>query len=223
MSVHLTPVVAMIPTIGRSTYLLGLLQRLQLEDIAVRLMVNEGTTPSEVARYKELTHWGAIDLRPGCSIYQEMNEAADWACSLDAHLLVLNDDIQIPSGFGRCMGEALDRHPGYGLISTNMHRPHPIAEPGGGVTPAGFRSGDRRAFANWAFIARPEAWQKIGDFKIWYGDDHLISQVEAAGWGVGYLSSVGVYHDTSTTARQLPWVNDAIVQDQALWAQIGGR
>lgn len=217
-----TRVVACIPTIGMSLHLLGMLQRLQLESIPVRLMVNAAVTPDEVGRAKDLAHWGSIDLRPGETIYQEWNEAAEWACSLDAHLLVLNDDIQVPASFGVSLGKLLDEHESYGLISSNAAAVAPVVDHLQPPVPAGFHRGDRRAFANWAFIARPAAWQMVGDFKVWYGDDDLIYKVGAAGWDVGYAPGIGVYHETSTTCRQLPWTNEAIADDHALWMRSGG-
>lgn len=211
-----TRVVACIPTIGMSPHLGGLCQSLAGEQIETRLYVNSGEVP-ELVRQASADHKGWICHRPEWTIYQEWNDAAEWACELDAFLLVLNDDIIIAPQFGFWLGEALDRYPEYGLISANPARPTPVSEPGGVVVPTGFRQGDRRAFANWAFAARPMAYHMVGGFEVWYGDDHLIRQVEDANWYVGHLTSVGVYHDTSTTTRQLPWTNEAVARDHARW------
>jgi hypothetical protein len=217
----MTRVVAVIPTIGLSPHLRGLLEVLQRDHVAVRLMVNSEEIPSAVRDAKDLAHWGSVDHRPGDTIYQEWNEAAEWACSIDAYLLVLNDDIAIASGFAHSLGSALDQHPDYGLISACPHLTSPVSAIDGAVHPAGFRAGDRRAFVNWAFAARPEAWQMIGDYEIWYGDDDLIAKVGNAGWGVGYLEGVGVSHDTSCTTRQMPWTNEAVARDHARWVASG--
>lgn len=215
-----TRVVACIPTIGLSPHLRDLMQSLQAEDVAVRLMVNSSEVPDTVQAEQASVGWGSIDHRPDWSIYQEWNEAAEWACSLDAYLLVLNDDIVVAPHFATALGLALDEFDSYGLISADPHHPSPQSMVGTSPIPAGFKRGDRRAFANWAFAARPAAWQMIGDFEIWYGDDHLIYQVEQAGWDVGYHQGTGVFHDTSCTTRQLPWTNEAVARDHVRWAAI---
>jgi hypothetical protein len=217
----MTRVVAVIPTIGKSPYLRDLCQSLAAEGIDTRVYVNSDTVAGEIALDIKAAGWDTLWHRPGWTIYQEWNDAAEWACSLDAHLLVLNDDIQVAPQFAAWMGNALDRFPEYALISTHAGRPVAFSDPGGNVIPAGFRVGDRRAFANWAFVARPEAWQMIGDYEIWYGDDDLIAKVGNAGWGVGYLDSVGVAHYTSTTTRQMPWTNEAVARDHARWVASG--
>lgn len=216
-----TQVVACIPTIGMSPHLLTLVQALQAEDVAVRLMVNSDEMPEQVESIQAAVGWGALDHRPGRSIYQEWNEAAEWACELDAYLLVLNDDIGIAPLFATALRQALDEFDSYGLVSADTTCPYPVSLVGAEPVPAGFQRGDRRAFANWAFVARPAAWQMIGDYRIWYGDDDLICKVGRAGWEVGYARGTGVFHDTSCTTRQLPWTNGAIAADHALWTRAG--
>lgn len=215
----MTSVVACIPTIGMSPLLLGLVQSLFAEGVAVRLMVNSDQMPDEVQRVQASAGWGAIDHRPGHTIYQEMNEAAQWACDLDAYLLVLNDDIEIAPSFALALRAALDEFSDYGLISSDPSVPHPITMVGATVVPASFELSNRAAFANWAFIARPAAWQMIGDYEIWYGDDDLIRKVNAAGWKTGFHQGTGVRHETSTTFRRLPWVNEAVARDHARWTK----
>jgi len=216
-----TPVVACIPTIGLSPHLRGLCQSLAMEEVETRIYVNSQSVPNSVVEDIVAVGWEQVlHHRPGQSIYQEWNEAAKWACELDAYLLVLNDDIGVAPYFAHALGSALDEFESYGLISADPSHPTPQSTLGASPIPSGFKRGDRRAFANWAFAARPAAWQMIGDFEIWYGDDHLILQVERAGWDVGYQRGTGVFHDTSSTTRQLPWTNEAVARDHVRWAAI---
>lgn len=217
----MTQAVAVVPTIGLSPHFRELLRALLAADVPALVMVNSPEVPDTTRDDVAAVGWGSIEHRPGRTIYQEWNEAAEWACSLDSYLLVLNDDITVPPELGAAMVSALDEHESYGLISTDAGTPTPQATVGAELHPAGFRAGQRRAFAAWAFIARPAAWQMVGDYEVWYGDDDLIAKVERAGWEVGYQRGTGVGHDTSCTTRQLPWTNEAVARDYARWVASG--
>jgi hypothetical protein len=204
-----------------SPHLPKLLDAMRDDGVPTLLAVNSDELPQSVRQAQADVGWGSVEHRPGQTIYQEWNEAAEWACSLDAHLLVLNDDIDPARHLSTALGTALDEHGSYGLISADAGHPFPQSTIGAELHPAGFRLGARRAFAAWAFIARPAAWQMIGDYEVWYGDDDLIAKVEAAGWDVGYQRWTGVGHDTSCTTRQLPWTNEAVARDHARWVASG--
>ena len=219
----MTRVVACIPTIGLSPYLRDLCQSLAAEQVETRLYVNSHSVPNSVVEDVAAAGWKHVLYhRPGRTIYQEWNEAAEWACELDAYVLILNDDIAIGPGFPGALGAALDANPDFGLISSDTALPRAETYPGGGVIDVAHHLGNRREFANWAFIARPEAYHMVDEgLKIWYGDDDLIWKVCEAGWRTGLLRGVGVFHDTSTTSRQMPWTVAAAGEDGARWTATG--
>lgn len=213
-------IVACIPTIGLSGDLDDLVYALSLQGVATtRLYVNSEHVTEGLLQLVE--GWPVddeVELHhvPGESIYYGWNHAAEWACELDAYVLILNDDIIIPDGFVTVMHDALDGNEDYGLIG--VQAPHAVNVPPYQVSAHSHHAGDRYSFSAWCFIARPEAWQLIDPgYRVWYGDDDLIWKVNAAGWKTGSLHGVGVEHHVSTTTRQVPGAMAAAHEDGLLW------
>lgn len=205
---------ACIPTIGLSRDLDGLVEYLRDRIDVVELYVNSDDVPEHVG-VREAHVNVYVYHRPGKSIYDEWNEAAHRAREQDAYLLVLNDDIIVPDGFEISLHDALDGHPDYGLMGVSGYSA--VNSPPFAVTAVSHQAGNRREFSNWAFAARPEAWQDVGAYEIWYGDDDLLWKTTAAGWLIGVLQGLGVEHHVSTTSHQCPWTIEAAGRDHHLW------
>lgn len=207
---------ACIPTIGLSPHLDPLVEYLRHRIDSVKLYVNSAEVPDSVAVLE--AHLNVfVHHRPGKSIYAEWNEAAQRAREAKALMLVLNDDIAVPEDFEIPLRDTLVDRSQYGLISVGEG----VATNGPpyGIRSVSHQRGNRREFLQWAFIARPDAWQNVDEsFEIWYGDDDLIWKMIAAGWEVGVLSGLGVQHFTSSTVGRLAWVPEAAGRDGERWA-----
>lgn len=217
-----TPVVAVIPTIGLSPLLDGLVYKLIEEGIPTRLYVNGPVRESILKIVEGWPHDGLVELHvmPDVSIYAEWNHGVHWACEVDSYALVMNDDIQIPDQLATSLADALDGHQEYGVMGVDSGSI--LNSPPYGVRPLSHQQGNRYAFSAWCFMARPEAWQDIDErYKIWYGDDDLVWKTNSAGWFVGALQGTGVHHSVSTTTGQTPWVAHAAYEDGQLWVRTG--
>lgn len=210
---------ACVLTLGLSPYLEDLVEHLLSERIQTRLYVN-GPVREGLLRIAEgWPHEGLLELahRPEQTIYAEWNDAAAWARERgDCCLLLLNDDIAVPTGLLTELHLALDARPGYGLVtvarSAQLMRPVD-------VLPKSHQAGTRRELMTWCSVVRPEAWPEVDPaYRIWYGDDDLVWKLNEAGWLTGVLEGTGAVHHTSTTLSQTAWVNDAIAEDGQRWA-----
>lgn len=212
----MTDIVACIPTIGLSPHLDPLVEYLRHRIMRVELYVNSTEVPDHVAAYD--AHANVyVYHRFGWSIYREWNESVARAYTDDAFVLVLNDDITVPEDFEIPLRDTLLDRSQYGLISVGEG----VATNGPpySIKSVSHQAGNRREFLQWAFIARPEAWQDVDEnFEIWYGDDDLIWKITEAGWEVGVLHGLGVTHHTSSTVGQLGWVPEAAGRDGERWS-----
>lgn len=212
---------ACVLTVGLSPYLDYLILPLLLEGVSTRLYVNSDS----VDGYDELLqipedylHDGVLELvhRPGETIYAEWNHAAAWARERGDCLLLLNDDIAVPTGLFTELHAALDVRPDYGLIT--VERQSMLLRPVD-VLPKSHAAGNRYDLLPWCAVARPEAWPEVDPkYRIWYGDDDLIWKLNETGWKTGVLQGVGAVHHTSTTSNQLDWVGPAAHEDGRRWA-----
>jgi GT2 family glycosyltransferase len=156
---------------------------------------------------------------PGASIYTEWNHAAAWALDEDAYLLQLNDDIVITQCLPGALAMTMNRESTFGLLGVGEY--HLVCDPGEAVETS-FALGNRYAFSAWCFMVRPGTWTDVDErFRIWYGDDELIWNVNAAGWRTGVVRGVGVIHHTSTTSTRCPWTVTAAGEDRVLWESKG--
>lgn len=205
---------ACIPSIGKSAWLPALVDRLNEDDVAVRIYVNSERIEGSICD----TKCADICHRADRSIYGAWNRAAEFArhYGID-YLMLCNDDIEILPGTARALADAMDANPEYGAISVGEQY---LCVAPGAVTPLSHQADTRRGFLQWCFVARVEAWQDVDPrYQIWYGDDDLIWKLNAAGWLTGALAGVGAIHYTSTTISQTPWVNEAAGHDGQIWAQ----
>lgn len=208
---------ACIPSIGRSEYLYELVEVLVGDGIPVHVWVNQ----PGVRLIDQLSGLAFTEhRRPKASIYEEWNMAARKAKEAGyGYMLVCNDDITMLPGTVRALVDAL-ADTNWAAISVGETEPvvHPTS-----LTATSHAAGTRRAFLQWCFLVRLEAWQDVDPrYQIWYGDDDLLLKLEGAGWRYGALHGVGVRHHTSTTLNQTDWVNAAIADDIALWTKERG-
>lgn len=213
----MTSVCVIIPTIGLSQCLAALIDTCwqSLSVIEVHLYDNRkemATLPATDSR--TMNHW-----IPGRSFYGSWNEGVAKAADRNAYALLLNDDIVIPNGIIEALADALDHYPEYGLIAADGPIGQAICQPGS--VESIYHGYRRHEFAAWCCMARPEAWQTVDErYRVYFGDDDLLWKVRHSGWETGILRGVGVYHDTSTTLRQLDWIDAAIIEDQRLWQSV---
>lgn len=215
----MTGVSACVLTLGLSPYLDDLLQHLLEEGVTTRLYVNADAPTEGLLRVVEgWPHGGLIELamRPEQTIYGEWNDAAAWAREReDCCLLLLNDDIAVPTGLLTELHLGLDARPDYGLLT--VERQMQLMRPTD-VTPKSHQAGTRRELLTWCTVVRPEAWPGVDPaYRIWYGDDDLVWKLNATGWKTGVLEGTGAVHHTSTTLGQTAWVNEAITEDDQRW------
>lgn len=211
---------ACVLTLGLSPYLDDLLEHLVREQIPTRLYVNsDGVTESLLYVLEGWPHEGLLELahRPGDTIYAEWNDAAAWAREReDCCLLLLNDDIAVPSGLLTELHLGLDARPDYGLVT--VARDAQVMRPVD-VTPKSHGAGNRYELLPWCCVVRPEAWPGVDPaYRIWYGDDDLIWKLNETGWKTGVLEGTGAVHHTSTTSHQFDWVPGAAAEDGQRWA-----
>lgn len=198
-----------------------LLKHLLVEGVHTRLYVNSDDADGhdELLRLLEdLPHDGLLELvhRPGETIYAEWNHAAAWARERGDCLLLLNDDIAVPTGLLTELHAALDVRPEYGLIT--VEKQAQLLRPTD-VVPKSHAAGNRYDLLPWCAVVRPEAWPGVDpEYRIWYGDDDLIWKLNEAGWKTGVLLGTGAVHHTSTTSNQLDWVGAAAREDGVRWA-----
>jgi hypothetical protein len=209
------PLVTAIPSMGMSPLLADVVRVARQESLAVRVYDN---TPEDEDSQIPIIPGVTVVRLPGHTIYSEWNNAAQWAYDLNVNLALLNDDLYLPSGVLTTLSEALDDNPMYALISVDWDE-RPIAEPHVVRARGTFRE---HGIAGWAFVVRSDRWPGVDPlYRVWYGDDDLVAKLLSAGWEVGRYRGVFVAHETSTTIHNLPWTQDAIIEDVVRWSRRG--
>jgi hypothetical protein len=210
------PLVTAIPSLGISPLLAEVVAVARKESVAVRVYDN---TPADEDSRIPIIPGVTVVRMPGRSIYSEWNDAAHWARDLDnAHLALLNDDLHLTPGVLTALSQALEDSPTYALISVDWDE-RPVEEPHIVRARGTFREG---GIAGWAFVARSDRWPGVDPlYQVWYGDDDLVAKLLSTGWEVGRYRGLFVPHETSTTIHNLPWTQDAIVEDAIRWSRRG--
>jgi hypothetical protein len=221
---------ACIPTIGKSRYLLGLVDVLLGDCVAFIDLPDNGSGEHGLVRQLAVDPdlWPHVQNavctgevaahRTDRTIYQSWNVAMDQAG--DTPLALLNDDIIL------CPGSLYEasRHLSADMPIVGLNYQRPIAAgvaAGAGVRECvgTFRRGGLGAFA---FVVAPQWCPRVDPrFRWWYGDDDLVHKALAAGQSVGVALGAPVEHpEPSTSGNQMPWLSHAIAEDVALFREL---
>lgn len=186
-----------IPTLCKSPWLRALILTLRAEDhIRLLLMSNTDGPPSI----------GPVDgieaaYCPGAGIYQMWNRAIDWAHEWgEPTLLLLNDDIEVPTRFAVRLAAELVKGE-WGMLGAGYdagmagYQDRPAVEVEGT-----YRVGGLGGFA---FALDLDCGIRCDEgYQWWYGDDDLVYQHLAAGHRVGRWDGCQIVHHQSTTVNQ---------------------
>lgn len=227
---------AVIPTIGRSALLGPLLLTLLAdpECVLIEAPCNDLTIekhPVWVAQYAFADIAAGRDriVAPfrSATIYESWNLALDHARYVGLPLAVLNDDITLHPG---SIQEALLYAPApgehVGIVGLNYERR--VSEGIGNDRPNWrIANGTYRnhGIGGHAFIVGANNPARVDPrFRWWYGDDDLIRKTRQLGLHCVVALGAPVDHPVpSTSGNQMPWLNQAISEDRALWEQLTGE
>lgn len=193
---------AVIPTIGRSSLLVPLVERLRGEDFAVVLIDNEPPCNAGSPLYDALD--ARYIWRPAWrGIYRQWNLGIRLGAYLDAPTLILNDDIVLDPGAATRMADWLDGD--YAVLGFDygrplwMHLQHPYIE-------QVFGTYRQCGVGGFAFGVNPRRCARVDErFQWWGGDDDLMHATMAKGERIGLLKGAYVAHPTpSLTANANP-------------------
>lgn len=194
---------AAIPTIGQSEHLPALVAGLLDEGVDwVWLLVNRpeadvpGFDSDRVAR---------VDLF-GQTIYQGWN----WAIrNTLGPLAILNDDIALGPGALGAVAAALASDDQLGAVGFDYEQ-LPLLR-------LRYTTGTYRhhGISGCAFMVDAARCPLVDEqFEWWGGDDDLMYTIAEQGGRMGVLEGAHVLHWSGTTARNHPWINDAVVRDR---------
>lgn len=234
--------IAVIPSIGESEYLPGLLATLAAEDCVTEVIVVDNS-PMETSRYRAAeralepgehfaTVYDAITeghirvLRiPGQTIYATWNMGMNLADARGTHCAILNDDLILPSGSLEVCRATLDRlhftfDPAvlcglnYGARSMT-----PDLDAGTRQVEGTFRTG---GFGGFAFVVHGGLCPRVDErFRWWYGDDDLAERIKAAGLRMVVANGAPVQHPKpSTSGNAHPWTAAAAAEDAVLFREL---
>jgi len=205
-----------IPTLGESALLGPLISDLVDQGGYDSLIVMDNR-PSREEHITPVLDRGAHEARliemhcPEMSFHQMWNWAWRQCCDQDdiGNLILLNDDIRIPSGFVTRLVAALRSADDVWCVYPNYTRALVDDAPGDStLTPT---TGTFRRGGLWgcAFAVRAELLDNplrpIDDqFVIWCGDDDLVKQIELAGKKVCRANGLALEHEMSTTMSKRP-------------------
>jgi len=145
----------------------------------------------------------------GWPFYKMWNKAWEYSAEqgYDA-VALLNDDIVLHPESLSIAFEALMGGARIGIVGLNYERR--VAEGADADLGLRFAQGARRnhGIGGQAFLLRASLWGKVPpideEYVIWYGDDELFYNVEAAGYCLRVAMGAPVDHEESTTLNQHP-------------------
>jgi hypothetical protein len=128
--------------------------------------------------------------------------------------VILNDDIEIPTGSINLMIEALRKFPDYAVVggdwqTTNLDPVEgaPLAQSYGSMRTGGV--------PGWAFACRADRCKVDEQFEWWAGDDDLLHQAMEDGWRIGVQLGAPVRHpEPETSASKFPHLDAAKDRDR---------
>jgi hypothetical protein len=224
-------VIVCIPSIGRSPYLVDLLNVLLDEPIVYGIYLydnskeaQDGYSPlmdslSHDSIIRQAVKYGSIvpEFNYPETIYGSWNRAIRKATELEEYVAILNDDLILPPG---SLAAAQAVVPGWGLVGLNYFEPDrtpdmnaPVREVHGTYRTTGF--------GGFAFVLPPHSPEVDSRFQWWCGDDDLAERVKATGRKLGVATGAPVAHPApSTTGNQMPWVPAACGEDMLLFREL---
>ena len=145
----------------------------------------------------------------GWPFYKMWNDAWLYASenAYDA-VALLNDDIVLHSDSLEIAFEALMGGSRIGIVGLNYERR--VSEGADADLGLRFARGARRnhGIGGQAFLLKSSLWGKVSpideEYVIWYGDDELFYNVEAAGYCLRVAMGAPVDHEESTTLNKHP-------------------
>lgn len=197
-------VTAAIATIGESEYLGPLVAHLFAEGVErVWLLVNRAD--ADVPRF-----YDPRLMRINCfgqTIYQEWN----WAIgNTSGPLAILNDDIELLPGALAAVEAALVADVELVAVGFDYEQ---LPGPRLRYTTGTYRL---NGISGCAFMVDADRCPLVDEqFEWWGGDDDLMLAIEAEGGRMGVLEGAHVLHYSGTTARNHPWIHDAVERDKA--------
>lgn len=129
--------------------------------------------------------------------------------------VILNDDIEIPSGTIRLLINTLKANPSIAVLGADYKTPHldPLDEPTINYCRGTYRSGGIGGFA---FACRADLCRVDEQFEWWGGDDDLVNSAVQAGFRTAVLLGAPVRHpEPETSAVKFPELNEAKDRDRA--------
>jgi hypothetical protein len=221
------PTTVAIPSLGETELLWPLLELLQRDAAVERIWVLDNGMGRDacdrLCRGGLTSKVERIDAHH-LTIYEMWNLAAlalKTRCRV-ANLALLNDDVALPPDAVSVLAEHL-RAEEWSLLCPDWRRP--LA---GGVDLGAVEQvhGTYRhdGICGWCFVVRLEAWPGIDErYQWWFGDDHLVFELDRRGGRCGRLTGLPIDHAMSTTAVHHSWTEEAKVQDALTFAAQWGE
>ena len=227
-----------IPSIGESEYLPGLLAALIREDDVGSVVVVDNSpmeSPLQRAAERALSpgdtfsdiydavRTGFIHIVriPGQSIYKTWNMGMDRAHELGTACVILNDDIILSPGSLKVAEDILVAscwtEPPLMLVGLEHLSTGPLS--GVREVTGTFRTG---GFGGFAFAVNPARCPRVDErFRWWYGDDDLAERIKAVGGRMVVARGARVQHPKpSTSGNRHPWTAVAAAEDAVLFKEL---
>lgn len=219
---------AMIPTLGESEHLEGMLDSL-LEDPSldeVWLYLNDIERQWPVHFFERGRRLVLVDA-DRWPIHRMWNHAIERArCAPQgAELAILNDDLTLSENMVWRVVGAMRGDPDVWIASPDYRA--------GALDTKGATLRDvhgvwwRGGIAGFAFVVRADRVPNVDEqFEWWGGDQDLVLSIERAGGRAAIVQGVSVVHHSSTTANRHEWTQHAAARDRerivAKWGESEG-
>ncbi len=222
-------VVGVIPTRDRGDLLLPLVHDLvEQNEFDALLVLDNSESQDLVLKYNDVQ----VIPAPGQTIYEMWNWGwlyslgAGYAYHSDVHVAFLNDDIMIPDGFLGYLSDALDSDEKWWCVYPNYDRP--LEDGVDELDEIVETYGTYRQGGLWgcAFMLKADKLNEglplfDESFKLWYGDDDLVRNIEILGGKVGRVRGLPLYHigGGGQTSLLHPELNVLKGEDEKLWLE----
>lgn len=151
---------------------------------------------------------------PDIGIYEIWNDALSRASKLDAHLCLLNNDLDLPEGFVANLSKAAEDAPDdvwavYPDANADENRPTGLTRTHGTKRHGGL--------TGHAFMIRGQALTELNrietEYRWWCGDDELVAMIEETGHVAARVDGLPCQHLNEATAQSHAWTHEAKAAD----------
>ena len=203
---------ALIPTVGRTPLLGGLVRVLLGDGVRVAVVDASPEPPGKHCRDVAML-CGTNDLcgyysRPGQNIYAAWNEGIGAGCVSGEQVLILNDDITIEPGSALEVGRML-KDSGFAILGFDSREKEVVdrldgpGEPRVWEVPGTYDRG--HGIPMFAFAVDPMLCARCDEsYCWWFGDDDLVYATVGIGGKVGIAHRIHVIHEGGASNEKHP-------------------